>query len=71
MSTLTRPPVRDAAPLGAPAPPTRKPALRLGELLRVRAFAIPLLVVFAFLFAYPLAQSLYWSFTDFGVTATR
>ncbi|MET0163149.1 MAG: sugar ABC transporter permease, partial [Microbacteriaceae bacterium] len=66
MSTLTRPPAPEAVRPGAPTPPPRKGAARLGELLRIRAFAIPLLIVFAFLFAYPLAQSLYWSFTDFG-----
>ncbi|NQX16716.1 ABC transporter permease subunit [Rathayibacter sp. VKM Ac-2804] len=52
-------------------PPARTPVAAFRELLQVRAFAIPLLLVFAVLFAYPLVQSLYWSFTDFGGYSTE
>jgi multiple sugar transport system permease protein/raffinose/stachyose/melibiose transport system permease protein len=51
--------------------PPRGPVTRLADSLKERAFAIPLLIVFAFLFAYPLVQSLYWSFTDFGGYSTE
>jgi raffinose/stachyose/melibiose transport system permease protein len=65
MTTLTRAAERSSAAPDAPSPPGSR-ASGLLERFQVRAFAIPLLIVFAFLFVYPLAQSLYWSFTDFS-----
>ena len=38
----------------------------LRERLGTRLFFLPVVVVFVFLFAIPLAQSIWWSFTDFN-----
>ncbi|WKK72607.1 sugar ABC transporter permease [Rathayibacter oskolensis] len=71
MTTVLQPSERAVVRPPAVAPPPRTPVAAFRELLQVRAFAIPLLIVFAVLFAYPLAQSLYWSFTDFGGYSTE
>jgi raffinose/stachyose/melibiose transport system permease protein len=70
MTTLVRPPESTAAHPSSPQPPRARGA-RVAERLQIRAFAIPLFIVFAFLFVYPLAQSLYWSFTDFSGYSTE
>jgi raffinose/stachyose/melibiose transport system permease protein len=71
VTTVLEPARRTPAPPPAVTPPARTPVAAFRELLQVRAFAIPLLLVFAVLFAYPLVQSLYWSFTDFGGYSTE
>ena len=70
MTTMVRPAARTDSRQESPVPPKKAMASDLAERFQVRAFAIPLLIVFAFLFVYPLAQSLYWSFTDFGGYST-
>lgn len=69
MTAVLEPPPTANRPV--PAAPPLKRSTGLGERFQIRAFAIPLLIVFLFLFAYPLAQSLYWSFTDFGGYSTE
>lgn len=71
MTTVLARPAGTEAGVGAPTPPPRHAAIRFAERFQVRAFAIPLLIVFVVLFAYPLIQSLYWSFTDFGGYSTE
>jgi raffinose/stachyose/melibiose transport system permease protein len=71
MTTIERPLARTESRPGAPVPNKSAGVGNLLERFQVRAFAIPLLIVFAFLFGYPLAQSLYWSFTDFGGYSTE
>ncbi|MEG3613933.1 sugar ABC transporter permease [Isoptericola haloaureus] len=65
MTTLTTP-----TSSGAPAPTARQRRRRSVEggwkqITINRAFLIPAIVVFVFLFVVPLLQGLYWSFTDF------
>lgn len=69
MTTVLKPPPVTRRAVDA-APPLKR-STGFGERFQIRAFAIPLLIVFLFLFAYPLAQSLYWSFTDFGGYSTE
>ena len=54
---------RAPAPTGALSWLTSPKAL---EGLRLQAFLVPIGIVFAVLFAIPLGQSLYFSFTDFN-----
>lgn len=66
MTTATAPRVRQENAPAGPGAPVRRRRSRRTTLIGL-AFASPFIVGFLFLFAYPIAASAYYSFTDFNL----